>query len=98
MKFDRTYFKRIVTGIPTIREQIDARIDEQLKSGWTRDRLGASEYCLLCAGVYELYAEEKTPAKVIISEYVAISELFVDEAATKLINGMLDTIAGVIRG
>ena len=44
------------------------------------------------AGVYELQAREKTPARVIITEYVDVAHAFYDGQEPGMVNGMLDRI------
>ena len=49
------------------------------------------------AGAYELDRKRDIPARVIVSEYVAIADAFVDRDETGMVNAVLDQIARQLR-
>ena len=70
-------------------------IDELLAdvtTNWRMERLGAIERCVLRVGAAELTLAQ-TPPKVVIQEFVMLSERFASAASAKFVNGVLDALA-----
>ncbi len=59
--------------------------------GWTIDRLNLVDQAILMLSVYELTYTE-TPSIVVINEWVELSKKYSDDAVTKMINAVLDSI------
>ena len=59
--------------------------------GWPLDRLNKVDQAILLLGIYELIHTD-TPSVVCINEAIELSKKYSDEAVTKMINGVLDTI------
>ena len=49
------------------------------------------------AGAFELDRKRDIPARVIVAEYVAIADAFVDREETGMVNAVLDQIARQLR-
>ena len=59
--------------------------------------LSATERALICAGAAEMIARPKTPAAVVINEFVEIAKQYGSENGVKFVNAALDNIARRIR-
>lgn len=94
---NRALFTEIVRGVSLRRADLDAMIGSALSNKWTMERLEYILRAILRAGVYELQARTRTPARVIISEYVDVAHAFYDGAEPGMVNGMLDRIARLLR-
>ena len=52
---------------------------------------------IIKSAVYELLYKTKTSSKIIIKEYLNVSNFFLDNSQTKYLNALLDKIAKKIR-
>ena len=69
-------------------EEITKIISENLKSGWTIDRISTVDLSLLKLAIYEI-KYIKTPYKIIINEVVNMAKKYGEETAGSFINGVL---------
>ncbi len=84
----REYVKEIAKGIKENDEEITKIISENLKSGWTIDRISTVDLSLLKLAIYEI-KYIKTPYKIIINEVVNMAKKYGEETAGSFINGVL---------
>ena len=84
----REYVKDIAKGIKENDEEITKIISENLKSGWTIDRISTVDLTLLKLAIYEI-KYIKTPYKIIINEVVNMAKKYGEETAGSFINGVL---------
>jgi len=68
-----------------------------LQSGWPLKRIEALMRAVMRAGTYELDRKRDIPARVIMAEYVAIADAFVDRDETGMVNAVLNQIARQLR-
>ena len=94
---ERAYFRELVSGVIEDQRTLDPLIDEALQSGWPLKRIEALLRAVMRAGAYELDRKRDIPARVIMSEYVAIADAFVDRDETGMVNAVLDQIARQLR-
>ena len=94
---DRKKLAELVRGVTAKRAFSDEMIGGAL--GRTRgvEGLEAVLRAILRAGAYELFADPKVPARVVINEYVEIARDFFAHNEPALVNGVLDKIAHVLR-
>ena len=52
---------------------------------------------MIMAAIYEFMFMHKTPIKVIISEYLKVSDFFFDDSQKSFLNAILDKISKVSR-
>ena len=90
-KLDETHFQQLCLGMATKQDDIDALISDKLGDGWSLERIGRAEHCVLRAGVYELSQMPHVPAKAVISEYAGVADAF--ECDVQFVNAVLDKIA-----
>lgn len=84
----REYVKDIAKGIKENNEEITNLISENLKSGWTIDRISTVDLALLKLAIYEI-KYVKTPYKIIINEAVNMAKKYGEETSGSFINGVL---------
>ncbi|HWA42895.1 MAG TPA: transcription antitermination factor NusB [Hypericibacter adhaerens] len=94
---DPQLFSDIVRGASATSGELDDMIAAVLDPDWSVERLELLLLAVLRAGTYEVSARPDLPARVAISEYVAISAAFLGDRETGLVNGILDRIARSLR-
>lgn len=95
-KVDVLYFSELLHRIPARLGEVDAHyrpfLDREQKD------IDPIELALLRIGSYELMARIDVPYKVVINEAVSLAKKFGAEDSHKYINGVLDRVAGELRG
>ena len=94
---DRVHFDDLVKGVLARADEIDALVTSKLAEGWRLERLDKTMVQILRAGTYELLARADVAVATVITEYVDVAHAFFDEREAKFVNGVLDTIAKVVR-
>ncbi|MEQ1669969.1 MAG: transcription antitermination factor NusB [Hyphomicrobium sp.] len=94
---DRTFFADILRAVLRRQRELDPMIDEQLATGWRLVRVDAILRAVLRAGVAELLDRNDVPARVVINEYINVARFFFSEDEPRVVNGVLDKIAHVVR-
>ncbi|UCH72796.1 MAG: transcription antitermination factor NusB [Rhodospirillales bacterium] len=87
----------LVRGVHERRQDIDRMVGAALSSNWPLERLEAVLRAILRAGAWELLSRPEVDGAVVISEYVRIAEAFFDGGEPKLVNAVLDKLAGTLR-
>jgi len=90
---DPEFFAELATGVGQHRPELDRRIAGALTPDWPLERLDTVLRAILRAASYELLHCSETPAKVVISEYMALADSFFSGREPALVNGVLDTIS-----
>ena len=52
---------------------------------------------MIMAAIYEFMYMHKTPVKVVITEYLKVSDFFVEDSQKKFLNAILDKASKVAR-
>jgi len=86
----------IVRGVLADAENIDSLI-ERAAEGWKAARMPAVDLAVLRMAVYELRHHNRTSVAVIISEAVRIAGEYSTERSGRFVNGVLATLAAMIR-
>tara|TARA_Y100000590_G_scaffold93540_1_gene106016 strand:+ start:785 stop:1150 length:366 start_codon:yes stop_codon:yes gene_type:complete len=76
----------------------EERIENSIRTyseNWTYERIGKVEITTLTLGISELLME-LSPKKVIISEWVKITDMHSSSKGAKFVNGILDRISNEI--
>lgn len=94
---DQALFRALVRGVSKETEQLDDMLSAVLAEDWPIDRLERILRVILQIGTFELEHHESTPARVIITEYVALTNDFFLGKEPAMANGVLDRIARVLR-
>lgn len=84
----REYVKEIASGIRENNEEITNMIANNLKTGWTIDRISTVDLALLKLAIYEIKYKQ-VPFKIIINEAVNMAKKYGEETSPAFINGVL---------
>ncbi|SRR5229473_519256 len=90
---ERAFFRDVVSGVLREQRSIDPLVDKALSAGWPLKRIETILRAVLRAGAYELGHRTDVPARVVVAEYVAVADAFVDRDETGMINAVLDQLA-----
>ena len=90
LEVENTFVDDCVHGVLDNQEKLRKMANDSLQ-GWSLDRLNKVDQAILLLGIYELIHTD-TPSVVCINEAIELSKKYSDEAVTKMINGVLDTI------
>ena len=82
------FLLNLVTGVEQSKNELDDKLSQYLKEGWTLERLTLVEKNILRLGLFEM-TEFDTPQLVAINEAIELSKTFSDEKSSKFINGIL---------
>lgn len=94
---DVAYFRGIMSGVVGEQKDIDPMINEALTADWPLSRIDITLRAVLRCGAFELKNRKDVPARVIISEYVDIAKAFFEVDEPRMVNGVLDKIARLLR-
>lgn len=94
---DRELFATLVRGVAKEGGQLDDMLSAVLADDWPVERLERLLRVILRTGTYELEHFAGTPARVVISEYVALTDGFFLGREPAMANGVLDRLARVLR-
>ena len=79
----KKFIKDVVSGVLERIELIEDTINNHLNEDIKLDKTDKLLKIILFAGVFEILFKHNTPKNVIISEYVAASEFFVEKGQIK---------------
>jgi N utilization substance protein B len=94
---DKPHLIAVVRGVLGKKTEIDEMLEGALGANWTVDRIEVLLRAILRSGIYELMLCPETPAKVIINEYMDVANAFYAGSEPKMVNGVLDKLAHVLR-
>lgn len=90
LEVENEFVKELVYGVVEKRKDIVGLANKYLVD-WTIDRLNKVDQAILSIGIYELMYTD-APSVVAINEAVVLSKKYSDDAVSKMINGVLDSI------
>ena len=93
----KKFIKDVVLGTIERKEIIQNLIDSELKGDINEYKTELMIKLMLMAAIYEFMFMHKTPIKVIISEYLKVSEYFLEDTQKSFLNAILDKISRVSR-
>tara|TARA_B100000123_G_scaffold228204_1_gene177356 strand:+ start:103 stop:504 length:402 start_codon:yes stop_codon:yes gene_type:complete len=93
----KKFIKDIVSGTIEREEFILVKLREILKKEFSPSRTDLILKIMIMSAVFELLFVHKTPVKVIVSEYVKISDFFLENAHKRYLNAILDKISKNVR-
>ena len=86
----------MVEGVEANLDRLDKLIGEHA-IGWTLDRMAVIDRTLLRMAAYELLESPDVPVGAIVSEAVELAKRFSTDDSGRFVNGMLATIAPLVR-
>ena len=93
----KKFIKDVVNGTIERRELIQETIDKELKNNINENKTELIIKLMIMAAFYEFLFMHKTPIKVIISEYLKVSDSFVDDAQKGFLNAILEKASKISR-
>ena len=93
----RKFIKDVVNGTIERKELIQDFIDKELKDNINEYKTELIIKLMIMAAIYEFMFMHKTPVKVVISEYLKVSDFFVENSQRSFLNAILDKASKVSR-
>tara|TARA_B100001123_G_C15287928_1_gene1016313 strand:- start:496 stop:894 length:399 start_codon:yes stop_codon:yes gene_type:complete len=93
----KKFIKDVVNGTIERKELIENLIDNELKENINKNKTELMVKLMIMAAIYEFLFMHKTPVKVIITEYLKVSDSFVDKLQRNFLNAILDKVSKVTR-
>jgi N utilization substance protein B len=95
---DVPLFARIVRTATQQQDVIDGMIVQALPENWPMTRLDPVLRAIFRAGGAELWEAGGAPGKVVINEYLNVAHGFFSGEEPRMVNGVLDRLAHLLRG
>jgi len=93
----KKFIKDIVKGTIEREELIQDFLDKKFSKDINKNKTELIIKLMIMAAIYEFMFKHKTPIKVIISEYLKVSDSFVDESQKGFLNAVLDKASKISR-
>ena len=93
----KKFIKDVVSGTLERSELIKETINHHLADDINLEKTDKILKIILFAAIFELMFKHNNPKKVIISEYIHVSEFFLEKVQIGYLNAILDKISKVIR-
>lgn len=97
VKFEKTLFETLVEGTWEYQAHLDQLISDHLSADWRLERLDKVLQIILQVAIYELSSFHKISSAIIISEYVRLTDAFLEEKQASFVNKILDMISKKVR-
>ena len=93
----KKFIKDVVNGTIEREELIQNLMDKELKNDIKENKTDLMIKLMIMAAIYEFMFMHKTPIKVVISEYLKVSDFFVEIPQKNFLNAILDKISKIRR-
>jgi len=93
----KKFIKDVVNGVIERKELIQDLIDKELKNDINENKTELMIKLMIMAAIYEFMFMHKTPIKVVVSEYLKVSDFFVESPQKSFLNAILDKVSKVSR-
>ena len=93
----KKFIKDVVKGTIERKELIQDLMNNELKDDINENKTELLIKLMIMAAIYEFMFMHKTPIKVVISEYLKVSDFFVESSQKSFLNAILDKISKVSR-
>ena len=93
----KKFIRDVVNGTIERKELIQDLIDKELKKDINENKTELIIKLMIKAAIYEFLFMHKTPVKVVISEYLKVSDFFVEIPQKNFLNAILDKISKIRR-
>lgn len=87
----RDFADGLFTGAYHNISQDDELLKQFVSKGWSYDRVGVVEKCIMRLAVNELFRGD-VPVRVVMNEYVTLAKSFGDQKSASFVNGVLESI------
>ena len=89
----KKFIKDIVKGTIDRKDLIQDTIDKELKNDINENKTDLMIKLMIMAATYEFLYMHKTPTKVVISEYLKVSDFFSEQSQKSFLNAILDKLS-----
>ena len=86
----KKFIKDVVNGTIERKELIQNLISKELGNDINDNKTELMIKLMIMAAIYEFMYMHKVPINVVISEYLKVSDFFVDDSGKKFLNAILD--------
>ena len=93
----KKFIKDVVNGSIERKELIQNLLDTELKNDINKNKTELIVKLMIIAAIYEFMFMHKTPIKVIIAEYLKVSDSFVESSQKNFLNAILDKASKISR-
>ena len=93
----KKFIKDVVNGTIERKDLIQNLIDRELKDDINENKTELMIKLMIMAAIYEFMFMHKIPVKVVISEYLKVSDFFVEDSKKSFLNVILDKVSKVSR-
>ena len=93
----KKFIKDVVNGSIERKELIQSIIDKELKNDINDNKTELIIKLMIIAAIYEFMFMHKVPIKVVITEYIKVSDFFIETSKKKFLNAILDKVSKVSR-
>ena len=93
----KKFIKDVVNGTIERKELIKDLINTKLKNDINEYKTELMLMLMIMAAIYEFMFMHKTPVKVIITEYLKVSDSFVEPSKKSFLNAILDKASRISR-
>ena len=93
----KKFIKDVVNGTIERKELIQNLMDRELKNDINENKTEIIVKLMIIAAIYEFMFMHKTPIKVIIAEYLKVSDYFVESSQKNFLNAILDKASKISR-
>ena len=93
----KKFIRDVVNGTIERKELIQNLMDKELKGDINENKTELMIKLMIMAAIYEFMFMHKTPVKVVISEYLKVSDFFVEIPQKNFLNAILDKISKISR-
>jgi len=93
----KKFIKDVVSGTIERKELIQSLMDNELKKDINENKTELILKLMIMAAIYEFMFMHKTPVKVVITEYLKVSDFFVEDSQKGYLNVILDKAAKMSR-
>ncbi len=91
----KKFNKDVVTGTIERKDLIQNLINKELGNDINDNKTVLMIKLMILAAIYEFMYMHKVPIKVVISEYLKVSDFFVNDSGKKFLNAILDKASKV---
>ena len=93
----KKFIKDVVNGTIERKEVIENLMEKELKNDINVNKTELIIKLMIMAAIYEFMYMHKTPVNVVISEYLKVSDFFVENSQKNFLNAILDKVSKVSR-
>ena len=93
----KKFIKDVVNGTIERKDLIQKLMDNELKENINNNKTDLMIKLMIMAAIYEFMFMHKIPIKVVITEYLKVSDSFVDETQKGFLNAILDKASKLSR-